>query len=489
MPDCLFSEPKYKEWLESATFDNCLLKRKEFGQFLANYLVGEKEGFVLNLNGAWGTGKTEFCKRLYSDLISKNHPCVYIDAWESDFSKEPLTVVASELLKQMEELHSDVVGLEQTKEIKKVLGKTLKGLFVGLAGGVTKKLFDDSSTGIAAAQQIVGVEVAPEAFIDQLATDYTEQVESIKFIRQTLSDLADALESEVGTQLPVVVIVDELDRCRPDYAIEMLEVIKHFFTTKNFVFVIASDTQQLCESIKNIYGNEFDSNQYLKRFFDRTATLPEPNNHDYINAIDFEFTETTDLNLYPRVSESERIFIVKNISAFSDGFDLKIRDIDQLLNKVLSCLRTAKAYQDTQEISQAVNLPVLICGLIEYEKNLPSYYARTNNNESRPVLINQNVDYEEEIPLSLLINICFFSITKRVEEYDDRYRSITRTRYSIPVGSDFDPSNWEHEGTSASVRNLVSKVANVNSNSIDGRCKSWLWSDYKQVIELAGYLN
>lgn len=489
MPDCLFSEPKYKEWLESSTFDNCLLKRKEFGQFLTNYLVGEKEGFVLNLNGAWGTGKTEFCKRLYSDLITKNYPCVYIDAWESDFSKEPLTVVASELLKQMEELHSDVVGLEKTKEIKKVLGRTLKGLFVGLAGGVTKKLFDDSATGIAAAQQLVGVEAAPETFIDQLATDYTEQVESIKFIRQTLTDLAEALESEVGTQLPVVVIIDELDRCRPDYAIEMLEVIKHFFTTKNFVFVVASDTQQLCESIKNIYGNKFDSNQYLKRFFDRTATLPEPNNHDYINAIDFDFTGITDLRLYPRVSENERMFIVKTISAFSDGFDLKIRDIDQLLNKVLSCLRTAKAYQDAQGISQAVNLPVLICGLIEYEKNLPSYHERTNRNESRPVLINQNVDYEEEIPLTLLIEICLFSITERAEEDADSYRGTLRTRYSIPVGSDFNPSNWEHEGTSASIRNLLNRVVTINSASINGQGKSWLWSDYKQVIELAGYLN
>lgn len=489
MPDCLFSEPKYKEWLENATFDNCLLKRKEFGQFLTNYLIGEKEGFVLNLNGAWGSGKTEFCKRLYSDLLTKNHPCVYIDAWESDFSKEPLTVVASELLKQMEKLHSDVVGLDETKEIKKVLGRTLKGLFVGLAGGVTKKLFDDSSSGIAAAQQFVGVELAPETFIDKLATDYTEQVESIKFIRQTLTDLAEALESEIGTQLPVVVIIDELDRCRPNYAIEMLEVIKHFFTTKNFVFVVASDTRQLCESIKNIYGNKFDSNQYLKRFFDRTATLPEPNNHDYINAIEFDCTGITDLSLYPLVSENERMFIVKTISAFSDGFDLKIRDIDQLLNKVLSCLRTAKAYQDTQGVSQAVNLPVLICGLIEYEKSLPSYHARTNRNESRPAFINQGVDYEEEISLTLLIEICLFSITERVEHDEDLYRGNFITRYSIPVGSDLTPSNWEREGTSSSIRNLISKVKIINRASINGEGKSWLWSDYKQVIELAGYLN
>lgn len=485
----LFEEAKYKSWLESATFDNCKLNRKEFGKFLANYLIGEQDGFVLNLNGSWGTGKTEFCKRLYSHLITQDHPVIYINSWESDFSREPLTVVSSELLRQMEALHTDVEGLEATEKIKKVLGQTLKSLAVGLAGGISYKLLGESGTGLAMAQQLVQQDTSPEKFIDNLTSNYSEQVESIQFIRESLTCLAEALETEINAKLPVVVIIDELDRCRPNYAIEMLEVIKHFFTTPKFVFVVASDTDQLCQSIKNVYGNEFDSNQYLKRFFDRSATLPLPNIREYISTIDFDYRSTTNLNLYPNIESDEKSFIIGVLSAFSHAFDLKIRDIDQLLNKVISCLRTANTYQDSENISQAINLPVLVCGLIEYEKNMPSYYSRTNRHESRPELINSNGLYVSEVTESLLINMCLFSITES-ERSDESRHGMIHNYFRLPIGSQLNDEDWEFDGTSTSIRNILSRIRRVNNEMVGGgRVKVWMWSDYKNVIELAGYIS
>ncbi|WP_255494564.1 P-loop NTPase fold protein [Agarivorans sp. Alg241-V36] len=80
---------KFYNWQKTYNFDNCKLKRKSYGDFLSNYITGERDGFVLNLNGAWGTGKTEFLKRFYTKLLRKQHPVIYIDAWESDFSKDP----------------------------------------------------------------------------------------------------------------------------------------------------------------------------------------------------------------------------------------------------------------------------------------------------------------------------------------------------------------------------------------------------------------
>ncbi|WP_193049360.1 P-loop NTPase fold protein [Pseudoalteromonas undina] len=104
------SNCKYSDWLQEYTFDNCKLNRKEYGEFLTNYIKGEHDGFVLNLNGAWGTGKTEFLRRLYSHLICEGHPTVYIDAWESDFSEIPLSVVASELINQLSTINQNIGG-------------------------------------------------------------------------------------------------------------------------------------------------------------------------------------------------------------------------------------------------------------------------------------------------------------------------------------------------------------------------------------------
>lgn len=95
---------------------------------------------------------------------------------------------------------------------------------------------------------------------------HIEQITAIENIRGQLSYLAEDLQNHYNVNIPVVVLVDELDRCRPSYAIEMLEVIKHFFTTKNFVFIVATDTSQLTHSINAVYGANFDSSQYLKRF-------------------------------------------------------------------------------------------------------------------------------------------------------------------------------------------------------------------------------
>ena len=123
MPELLFNDAKYSHWKESHNFDNCKLEREHYGKFLADYITGEKDGFVLNLNGSWGSGKTEFLKRMYTELISRNHPCIYIDAWESDFTKDPLTVVTSELLKQLQLFNSNINGEEASRNLNKFFTK------------------------------------------------------------------------------------------------------------------------------------------------------------------------------------------------------------------------------------------------------------------------------------------------------------------------------------------------------------------------------
>jgi hypothetical protein len=78
------------------------------------------------------------------------------------------------------------------------------------------------------------------------------------------------------------VFIDELDRCRPTYAIELLETVKHLFEIKGIVFVIATNTDQLQHSIKVVYGQGFDANRYLYRFFQRTYTLKMPDMEKFI---------------------------------------------------------------------------------------------------------------------------------------------------------------------------------------------------------------
>ena len=90
---------------------------------------------------------------------------------------------------------------------------------------------------------------------------------------------------------PVVVVIDELDRCRPLYAIELLEAAKHLFSVENIVFVLAINLRELGHSIKAVYGSDFDSHEYLERFIDIAIPLPNAERVQYIWNLMSEKTE------------------------------------------------------------------------------------------------------------------------------------------------------------------------------------------------------
>ena len=85
-----------------------------------------------------------------------------------------------------------------------------------------------------------------------------------------------------STDHPLMVVIDELDRCRPSYAVALIEVAKHLFDADHVVFVLAVNRTQLTHSISALYGSEFDATGYLRRFFDIDFRLPEPNRTRFI---------------------------------------------------------------------------------------------------------------------------------------------------------------------------------------------------------------
>ena len=138
--------------------------------------------------------------------------------------------------------------------------------------------------------------------------------------------------------------MDELDRCRPDYAIELLEGIKHLFGVPGVYFVVATNTIQLGESIRAVYGNGFDGQRYLKRFFDLQFSLPEPSNEEFLRALftEIDLPEESQLihGLYPLYGlemmqgpEQDNVkLLVYILSLHSSAFGIGLRDQKQIAN-------------------------------------------------------------------------------------------------------------------------------------------------------------
>lgn len=247
------------------------MNRKPSCDFLTKYILVNDHIKVLNVNSPWGAGKTFFLERWRKEL-SKKHVCVFFNAWESDYSAEPLLALVTAIEQQTKD-SLDVTATEAGRRAVDVSAKMLKTAMPLIAKGLVKKYVGvelDELIGEGGGDDVANSasDLVASLIEDQAKT--TRQVESFK--EAIIERLATAAQNN-NRQKPAFIFIDELDRCRPTYAIELLERIKHFFELDGCKFIVASDSRQLAHSIRAVYGQGFSSEQYLNRFFDAEFNL------------------------------------------------------------------------------------------------------------------------------------------------------------------------------------------------------------------------
>ncbi|MCY9877650.1 P-loop NTPase fold protein [Vibrio natriegens] len=328
---------RFDRWKDKYNWGDCGLNNGEYGSYLSSYLRTQKTPLVLNLNGSWGTGKTHFLKQLYVDLLyDNNYPTVYINAWESDFTNDPLLVIISELLEQLNSIHPGYSGV--TESLHRNLGQLAKRGWNGVvdvaAAYVSTKQDDFDSTALLGMTQHIKFDQQSDPKLGKSLTDnYRKQLAAI---RDTHDCLSAYVESFPESKRKVFVLVDELDRCRPTYSIEMLETIKHFFSMENYVFVVATDTDALSHSIKAVYGSTFDGKEYLSRFFNRSAALPEPDRRLFAKLLVDKSTLAGRIDEIVIFGEGEPTTASISTIVYEVGvmYDLSLRRMSQVFNKV-----------------------------------------------------------------------------------------------------------------------------------------------------------
>ncbi len=206
-------------------------------------------------------------------------PNIYIDAFANDYLDDAFIAVASAITGYADantsKSHEEAVA-EFRDKAKKVGGRLLswtaklgvKAATLGtLSAGDFKELAelkDDLAKGVSG---VVG------DFIEERLASHAKDIELLTSFKELLSDLPTYLHNGKGK--PLVIIIDELDRCRPTYAVEVIEKIKHLFSVKNVVFVLVMNKKQLEESIRCVYGREIDAHIYLQKFINLETTIPK----------------------------------------------------------------------------------------------------------------------------------------------------------------------------------------------------------------------
>ena len=270
---------------EDDPFQNDLLDRKPYIEALTG-LLGALEGpCVVALDSEWGGGKTTFLGMWATYLRTEGYPVAEFNAWETDFSGDPFVALSSSL-----EEHFAVVSPDATTQDTRRFAKAAKRLALR-ATPVAIRIASQGLLDIGSLGQAFAEEVA--TYAENRLQEFREGQESIHNFREILQQEALNLSSRHGDR-SLFVMIDEMDRCRPSYAVELLEVAKHLFSADRIVFVLAVNRSQLVHSVKTLYGAEFDAQGYLGRFFDLDYTLASPDREQFVRKAFHE----TGLNAY-----------------------------------------------------------------------------------------------------------------------------------------------------------------------------------------------
>ena len=272
------------------TLKNDSIGRREFVFRFVEMLNAIEDNCTIALEGNWGSGKTFFVKqvKMVLDTYNPNYEpkngfltaehrnqikgichefnnedgstklkpqlCVYYDAWQNDNDEDPILSLVYSIVK---ETKSDFSFTDHSifnicnELVKLVCNKDFSKLINELKG-------ENALASIKAAK------------------DESDMV----------GEFLQSLLPEVGERL--IVFVDELDRCKPSYAVKLLERIKHYFSDEKITFVFSININELQHTIKKHYGSDFDATRYLDRFFDLRAALPQFDSERYYTSIGFE---------------------------------------------------------------------------------------------------------------------------------------------------------------------------------------------------------
>ena len=418
-------EPTYENIIDTLCKDS-LKRNKDLSNFLEFLNLLERPCSIA-LNGKWGCGKTFFVKQLKAviEAYNENHEfsktddeskikeaidkhinkdgetkqfipkkVVYFDAWVNDNDEDPILSIIYEIIRS--------TSSENALKCKKGLMESL--------GAIA-----DFFTGKDITRLIKGV--IPEDLLGELKKQ--------KNIHDHISTFLESLLDEKEERL--VIIIDELDRCKPCFAVRLLERVKHYFSYDKVTFIFSVNMDELQHTIKHHYGNKFDAFRYLDRFFDFRYMLPQINLMEYYRSNNF----FNGGYYYEKVSSK----VVK-------VYNFQLREIQRYRSSIenLQCYKPSP-YDRTNEFCLYAIAPIIL-GLNLH--NIDLYNDFVEGRDSSPLidvisadecdcesLLNDGESYEE------LPNKTQVKLSDKLEEvYDALFKKdYSRRLYEIHIGS------------------------------------------------------
>lgn len=368
-----------------APYKNDLFKRQEFGDSLFSLFKSIQESMVVCVDAPWGDGKTTFANMWLADLNNRGVKCIYFDAYAHDYADEPFVAFCGEILSLAEKEFADDKTIQAIKKdfFAKAKRITTRIISVGTRIGLKALSFGNADNDDLKDLSRVkgdytgGTPAGLSSIMEAMLDDYAESKKNRDEFRSQLSALGSAVRAKQG--FPLLIVVDELDRCRPNFALSLIERIKHIFAARDVSFMLLANTAQLQNYAKALYGEDIDAANYLRKFFTLTVELPkdsrDQNQNDY-----WKYTKRL-------IEHFEIVEVDRDMSALLAGlfrlFKFSLREME-------ACLSNIAAYY-AQLPPNHLSCSLVISVLAVLRMKSPGIYSRLALNK---------ISYEELIQLT-----------------------------------------------------------------------------------------
>ena len=254
----------------------------------------------------------------YLAAEEQNYRVVYIDAFEQDYIEDPFLLIATELAQLIK--NNQTVKDSFIEKSSAVMKALLPLAATSLLNLITMMTIGKMHIADDIKEIIDGVQEDSEEAVGEWIKDKFKGHEAEKHFRKELEKIAKADDK------PIIIFIDELDRCRPDFAVKILERIKHFFNVENVVFVLLLNREQLQNAVKGVYGAETDAATYLGKFVNFFFTLPKIESSSPYNSHLYKYAQEESKKYHNITTE-----FLDGFFPFAEHFKLSLRDIEKAL--------------------------------------------------------------------------------------------------------------------------------------------------------------
>lgn len=305
---------------------------------MANIVTTLKEPSVLALDGAEGSGKSVFVRQWAGLLRSTDVRVVRFDAHKHDHDQDAFFAIASEVCAQAP-VHDDEKKplLESVVAVADSIGPVVENLAWPLFLGGALKLRD------------LRMPVDGDA-----SSLWERRIESVRKDKNTVRCLRRRLSALATGGAPLVVIIDELDRCRPTFALSVLDRAKHLFDAERLCFVLVGDYSQIRRLVAKEYGMcEDEAIRYLNKYISLSFRLPatcaarsdgeaDATGVRYLRYL-WDKTGLSQSTVIPDLDHD--LTLMSGLHALIDAHQMSLRSVERVVsNLVLFCSAVCHAF-------------------------------------------------------------------------------------------------------------------------------------------------